>query len=82
MLQIIEENPARSTLRVSGKLGILQSSVIHLLHDLGKKHSEVPNYTKHYQNVAKLLTRSRKRRIVIKQEIIRLNTFNHKIEKY
>ena len=53
MLQAIEANPVSSILRVSGELSILQSSVVHHLHNSGKSicHSQIvphvqPKYCK------------------------------------
>ena len=43
VFQAIEANPKSSTRKVSGELGISQSSVVRRLHDLGKSISELPN---------------------------------------
>ena len=52
-LQAIEANPARSSLRVSDKVGILQSSVVLHSHYLSKNigsYQIVPYVTKISQN--------------------------------
>ena len=53
VLQAKETNQASSTCRVSGKLGILQSSVVCRLYELGKgikSYQIVPHITKILQN--------------------------------
>ena len=53
VLQAIKANLASSSGRVSGKLSISQSD---LVHDFCKKHPELQNCASCYQNIAKLLT--------------------------
>ena len=53
MLQAIEAIAASSTRRVSGELGISQSSVVRQFHDRGKgrwSYQIVPHVTKILQN--------------------------------
>ena len=56
VLETIETNSTSTTKRVSGEFGILQSSVVHHLNYLGKKHLELLNRASHYQNITKFLT--------------------------
>ena len=43
VLQTLEANLASCNRRVSGEFGISESCLVLHLHDLGKKHTELPN---------------------------------------
>ena len=54
VLRAVEANPACITWRVSVKFGISQSSVVSYLHNLSKKHLDlpiVPHIIKILQNI-------------------------------
>ena len=59
MLFALEENSVSNTGRVSGELGISQSSVVYYCHDFGKRNQSC-QIVSSYQNIAKLLTHLRK----------------------
>ena len=68
VLQIIGVNPARSTRRVSGVFGILQSSVVGHLHNIGKgirSYRIVTHVTKIFQNFWPIVVVSARYRLLL-----------------